>query len=240
MRRVPGRNSSVAGSLAILIALLATSCGSTEGLTPVAYPDPSGVCPAGRTGWKLEVLDRRAERTGSEGVIALIGDSIRKSFPGCRWDAEAGEGAGTVRIELHRFATIPAGDTWDAAAEWTVSALDAAGATLTEFDANEEVSRPNYRGSNNAKESLREAFDRSLRRTLTGLRVVTSAGGHRPRGWTGPGRTWIGFSGTATVSHWARMASNRHSFGPARAPMERFSQPVRPEALCERHLERSL
>jgi hypothetical protein len=121
------------------------------------------------------VLDRRASRESSEGVISLVADSIRRSFPGCRWDAEAGQNAGLIRIEIHRFATRPAGNTWDAAAEWTVTASDTAGATLTEFEADEEVSRPNYRGSNNAKESLREAFDRAIRRTLAGLRVVSSA-----------------------------------------------------------------
>jgi len=156
-----------------VIAVLATACGSGAGLSPVAYPDTAGPCPAGRTGWKLEVLDRRMMRESSEGVVSLIGDSIRRSFPGCRWDAEAGADAGVVRIEVHRFATNPAGNTWDAAAEWTVTASDAAGATLTEFQADEEVSRPNYRGSNNAKESLREVFDRALRRTLAGLRVVS-------------------------------------------------------------------
>jgi hypothetical protein len=114
-------------------------------------------------------------RESSEGVISLVADSIRRSFPGCRWDAEAGQNAGVIRIEIHRFATRLAGNTWDAAAEWTVTASDTAGATLTEFEADEEVSRPDYRGSNNAKESLREAFDRALRRTLAGLRVVSSA-----------------------------------------------------------------
>lgn len=165
--------SSVPSKLALLLALFATACGSTEGLSPVAYPDPAAPCPAGRASWKLEVLDRRVERSGSEGVVALIGDSIRRSFPGCRWDGEAQPDMGVVRIEVHRFATSPSGNTWEAAAEWTVTASDAAGATLTEFQTDEEVSRPNYRGSNNAKESLREVFDRALRRTLAGLRVVS-------------------------------------------------------------------
>lgn len=175
--RVKSPQFRVRNSLALAIALFATACGtSTEGLAPVAYPDPSGVCPVGKTAWKLEVLDRRAQRESSEGVVALIGDSIRRSFPGCRWDADAGADAGVVRIEVHRFSTNPVGNTWDAAAEWTVTASDSAGANLTEFEANEEVSRPNYRGSNNAKESLREVFDRALRRTLTGLRVVSFGG----------------------------------------------------------------
>ena len=179
MKKAPGLERPVRSSLAIALAipLFATACGSsTEGLAPVAYPDPSGVCPVGKTGWKLEVLDRRAERQNSEGVVTLIGESIRRSFPGCRWDGDAGADAGVVRIEVHRFSTNPVENTWDAAAEWTVTASDPAGARLTEFEANEEVSRPNYRGSNNAKESLREVFDRALRRTLAGLRVVTLGG----------------------------------------------------------------
>lgn len=177
------RTNSIVAALAASV-LATAACGSAGGLSPVSYPDPSAPCPAGRTGWKLEVLDRRAERDRSEAVVALIGDSIRRSFPGCRWDADAGADAGTVRVEVHRFATNPAGNTWDAAAGWTVSALDAAGATLTEFETDEEVSRPNYRGSNNAVESLKEVFDRALRRTLAGLRVVSSAGSLRPSGRT--------------------------------------------------------
>jgi hypothetical protein len=193
MKKAPGLERPVPGSLALAIALFATACGSsTEGLAPVAYPDPSGVCPVGKTGWKLEVLDRRAERQNSEGVVTLIGESIRRSFPGCRWDGDAGADAGVVRIEVHRFSTNPVENTWDAAAEWTVTASDPAGARLTEFEANEEVSRPNYRGSNNAKESLREVFDRALRRTLAGLRVVTLGGVRSSPAEDGAARTESG------------------------------------------------
>lgn len=138
------------------------------------------------------MLDRRAERQNSEGVVALIGESIRRSFPGCRWDGDAGADAGVVRIEVHRFSTNPVENTWDAAAEWTVTASDPAGARLTEFEANEEVSRPNYRGSNNAKESLREVFDRALRRTLAGLRVVTLGGVRSSPAEDGAARTGSG------------------------------------------------
>ncbi len=167
MVRVPV--SSRFGVVALL--LLASGCGST-GLTPVTYPDPSVSCPGGLSGWRLEVLDRRARRETTEGVQALVSDSIRKSFPGCRW--ESGEGAGRVLIEIHRFAARQDGNSWEAAAHWSVVASDPSGRTLTEFEANEEVSRPNYRGSNNEKEALREAFDRAMRRTLAGLRSVTS------------------------------------------------------------------
>lgn len=157
------------------VAVLAAACGSTAGLTPVSYPDPTVACPGGRPGWKLDVQDRRARRDGSDDVVALVGESIRRSFPGCRWDAAASGDSGRVLVEIHRFATIQDGNSWEAAAEWTVVASDASGRILTEFDTREEVSRPNYRGSNNAKESLRLAFDQAIRRTLTGLRVLSVA-----------------------------------------------------------------
>ena len=161
--------------LVLALAVVTVGCASTAGLTPVSYPDPSVGCPAGRAGWKLEVQDRRADRESSEGVVGLITESIRRSFPGCRWNAAAPPDSGRVLIEVHRFSTMQEGNAWEAAAEWTVLARDASGRTLTEFETREEVSRPNYRGSNNAKESLRLVFDSAIRRTLTGLRVLTVA-----------------------------------------------------------------
>jgi hypothetical protein len=171
--RVRSRNKAGGGAVAILMALT-VACSSSGGLVPVSYPDPGMPCPAGRTGWRLEVLDRRAQRDGSEGVVSLLEESIRRSFPGCGWDGEAGGNPGQITIEVHRFTSLAEGNTWDATAEWTVVARDAGGRVMTEFDAREEVSRPNYRGANNARESLREAFDRAIRKTLTGLRVVSS------------------------------------------------------------------
>jgi hypothetical protein len=178
MSKVQSR--SVSGLIAL--AVLATACGST-GLAPVAYPDPTVPCLAGLRSWTLEVLDRRVRRESSDGLQSLVSQSVRRSFPGCQWDSP-GEGSGRVQIEVHRFAANPEGNTWEAAADWTVVASDASGRTLTEFEANEEVSRPNYRGSNNAKEALREAFDRAMRRTLAGLRAVTSAESSRLSGRT--------------------------------------------------------
>jgi hypothetical protein len=173
----------------LALAFLTTACAaSTGGLVPVSYPDSNVACPAGRPGWKLEVVDRRARREGSEDVVALVGESIRRSFPGCRWDAAAPGDSGRVLIEIHRFATIQEGNIWEAAAEWTVVASDSSGRTLTEFETREEVSRPNYRGSNNARESLRLAFDSAIRRTLTGLRVLSVAVSLSPSGDDGPHR----------------------------------------------------
>ena len=178
------KNRSVFGVVALI--LLATGCGST-GLTPATYPDPSVPCPAGLRSWKLEVLDRRARRESTEGVQSLVSESIRQSFPGCQWDSAGGVESGRVQIEIHRFVASQDGNTWEAAAQWSVVASDGSGRTLTEFEANEEVSRPNYRGSNNAREALREAFDRAMKRTLAGLRAVTSVTIFRPPGRTLPG-----------------------------------------------------
>lgn len=233
MKRVPGPGCRVpVRGFALLAALAATACGSAGGLSPVAYPDPAAPCPAGRTGWKLEVLDRRATRERSEAVVSLIGDSIRRSFPGCKWDSDAGPEAGVLQIEVHRFATKLAENAWDAAAEWTVTASDAAGATLTQFDANEEATRPDYRGLNNEKESLREVFDRALRRTLAGLRVVSSAGTGRP-----PGRTGVSDSESGKDPGTSANSLNPRGFGYLTGcasrlrSVERFSHPFLPEVL---------
>ena len=80
---------------------------------------------------------------------------------------------------------------------------DAGGRTLTEFQANEEVSRPNYRGSDNEKESLSEAYQKALERTVKGLtalpangairlpaRTLESSRGPRPRGPPKPQVLW--------------------------------------------------
>ena len=230
MARVPV--NSLFGVIAL--ALLASGCGSTgstgsAGLKPVTYPDPSVPCPGGLSDWKLEVLDRRAHRDSSEGVQALVSESIRKSFPGCRWDSD--EGAGRLLIEIHRFAAIQDGNSWEAAADWSVVASDSSGRTLTEFEATEEVSRPNYRGSNNEKEALRQAFDQAMRRTLAGLRSVTSAAVRRR-----PGRTEAERSHFVTVPGPA-LTPSPLSTSTVRFPasqstgLERFSHSRTPEVL---------
>jgi hypothetical protein len=227
MVRVPGRPLF---GVVVALTLVASGCGST-GLTPVTYPDPSVPCPAGLHGWKLEVLDRRARRVSSEGVQALVGQSIRQSFPGCEWDSAAVEGAGRVQIEIHLFGASQDGNTWEAAADWSVHASDPSGRTLTEFEANEEVSRPNYRGSNNEKEALREAFDRAMRRTLAGLRAVTSAVVFRLPRRTMPQRASVGRPKSGAASPSPRSTSGPGSRGAAANGLERFSHPPGPEVL---------
>lgn len=162
------------------IAWLAAACGPPS-VRPANYADPEVPCPGGRPDWDLQVLDRRADREGEEKVVAAIRDGIQKSFPGCHWTADGKPGRASITIEVHRFASRLEEGSWEAAADWTASVRDAGGRTLTEFEANEEVSRPNYRGSNNEKESLSEAFHRALERTVKGLKGVSAIGAIRPR-----------------------------------------------------------
>jgi hypothetical protein len=225
MNRSPVR--FLAGVVAVVLA--AAGCGSTAGLTPVTYPDPSVSCPGALRSWKLEVLDRRARREGSEGVQALLTNSIRQSFPGCQWDG-AGD-AGRVQIEVHRFAAVQDGNSWEAAADWSVVVNDPSGRTLTEFEASEEVSRPNYRGSNNEKEALREAFDRAMRKTLAGLRSVTSVAELRPPVRTGVVRAEAARTGGLFVSSTFFGTSEIGSAVLLSTGLERFSQPRRSEVL---------
>ncbi len=224
--------SRVQSSAAALIALavLAAACGST-GLTPAAYPDSTVPCPAGFGVWTLEVLDRRARREGSEGVQSLVSESVRRSFPGCRWDAAGGEKAARVVIEIHRFISEPEGNTWEAAADWSVVVSDPSGRTLSEFEADEEVSRPNYRGSNNARESLREAFDRAMRKTLAGLRSVSAAGSACLPGVTLPRGSQAAQIVAIFSSAWNRRTSVPVIRKAPRARLERFSHPEPAEVL---------
>ena len=105
--------------------------------------------------------------------MGLLRESLTRSFPGCQWASPTRRDAPTITIEIHRFAADFDGTIYDAAAEWTVSARDPTGRTLTEFQADASVSRPNYRGSDNEKEALRETFEKAVNRTLAGLRNLS-------------------------------------------------------------------
>lgn len=153
------------------LLLLAVSCGPPA-VKPVSSPDPESTCPGGAARWGLDLADLRAERSDSTTVLASIRDSLSRSFPSCRWE----RGAGVIRVEVHRFHVTFDGELWNAAVDWTVLVTDPAGRTLTQFDATQEVARPNYRGVNNEKAALQEAFDQALQRTLAGLRSVRSMG----------------------------------------------------------------
>ena len=118
--------------------------------------------------WGLQIADQRAERNAEERMSGSVRDGIQKSFPGCRWGTTDPD-AGTIAIEVHRFASHLDAGYWEAAVEWTVTARDVSGHTITEFEVNEEVTRPNYQGSDNEKESLSEAFGKAIERTSKGL-----------------------------------------------------------------------
>jgi hypothetical protein len=157
------------------LLLSALSCGPTGpgGLKPITAPDAEVPCPGGRTTWKLEVLDRRAERRESDKVTALVANSIRRSFPACRWDTAPAD-APTITIELNTFSAkySYSESMWDAAAAWTVSARDASGRSLREFECEATASRPNYSSSNNEKLILNQVFEAALKRALAGLRTI--------------------------------------------------------------------
>lgn len=164
--------------IAFVLAALAASCGPAT-VRPSSYSDPATPCPGGQARWNLEILDQRAERVGAEQMTTAIRNGIQSSFTGCQWSASPQAGVGTISIEVHRFASVRDAESWEAAVEWSVRATSAAGRTLTEFEANEEVSRLNYRGSDNEKESLTQAFQASLERTIKGLRALPSVTGSR-------------------------------------------------------------
>ncbi len=60
-----------------------------------------------------------------------------------------------------------------------MTATNASGNTLTEFEANEEESRPAYSGAD--EEALNEAFRKALQRTVKGLAAMQPLGSIRPR-----------------------------------------------------------
>jgi hypothetical protein len=186
---------------AACVAILASACGPPS-VRPATYGDPSVSCPGGRGAWNLDVVDQRADREAWDKVVAAIRDGVQKSFPVCRWTPGPGKGIETVTIEVHRFAShLEEMSSWEAAVEWTVRAENAEGRTLTEFQANEEISRPNYRGSDNEKESLTEAYQKALQRTVKGLAALPAIGAIRL-----PARTPVdhGTAGAAPISEAAK------------------------------------
>jgi hypothetical protein len=161
--------------LVLVSACAVAACGPPS-VRPLSFPDPSVPCPAGLVSWKLEVLDRRAGAEGAEKMIAAIRDGIEKSFPGCRWSGN--DGASTITITVHRFEVEEHDRYEDAGAEWTVNASSAGGSTMTEFDANEEDTRPAYSGADT--EALNEVFRKALDRTVKGLAAMPRSGSMRP------------------------------------------------------------
>ena len=167
-------------SAAVLAAALAaaTGCGPAT-VRPTSSPDPDVGCPAGRVSWRLQITDQRVVHEAEPRMVGAIRDAVQKSFPGCRWNSTDAD-SDTISIEVHRFGSHLDAGEWEAAAEWTVTAQNASGATLTQFEVNEEVSRPNYQGSDNEKESISEAFRKAIERTAKGLSSISVSGLRRP------------------------------------------------------------
>jgi hypothetical protein len=164
----------------LALALLAAGCG-TATTRPVAFPSADVPCPGGRLSWDLQILDQRADRESTERAVGAIRNAIRKSFPGCQWTESGKPGTDAIAIEIHRLASVQvSGGSWEAAAEWSVTVRDAAGSIVTEFAANEEVFRPNYRGSDNEEESLNLVFRQAIERTVKGLSAIRSLSAARP------------------------------------------------------------
>ncbi|HEY6147145.1 MAG TPA: hypothetical protein VIZ69_05585, partial [Thermoanaerobaculia bacterium] len=145
----------------------------TVTVAPVVAKDPEIACPGGATSWRLAIADQRADRRDTEKVVRAIRESIARSLPGCQWVEGA---APEISIEIHRFDVRQQEGTWEAQVELTVIARDRGGRTLTEFQADASIARPEYRGLDNEKLALQEALADAMRRALTGLRAVSNAG----------------------------------------------------------------
>ena len=180
---------SRAAALLLVLSSLLLGCSAAATVRPAAFPDVDVACPGGLKTWNLKVADRRPRKEASEKVVAAVRDSIRQSFPGCRWVSE--EGTPVIEIEIHTLDVEKQGDVWDATASWSVTASTALGSSLISFEAEETVSRPNYIGVDNEKEALTQAYRAAMERTVKGLRTVRSSEA-RPRGGTRD--TWRGQS----------------------------------------------
>jgi hypothetical protein len=187
----------------LLSAGLALRCGPVT-VRPASSPDPDVACPGGRLTWGIQIEDQRAKRDAQERMTGSVRDGVQKSFPGCRWGTTDAD-SGTIGIEVHRFASHLDSGYWEAAVEWTVTARDVSGHILTQFEVNEEVTRPNYQGSDNEKESLSEAFGKAIERTSKGLSVMSISGNIRHP------------EGTATDEILAAATSRRGASTPATA-----------------------
>ncbi len=156
----------------ILIPML-SAAGCTVTVAPVVAKDPEIACPGGANSWRLTIADQRADRRDSEKVVRAIRESIARSLPGCQW---VGTDAPEISIEVHRFDVRQQEGTWEAKVELGVVARDRGGRTLTEFQADSSIARPDYRGLDNEKLALQEALNEAMRRALAGLRAVSNAG----------------------------------------------------------------
>ena len=213
---------------ALLAAGLCAGCGPVT-VRPASFSDPDVACPGGRVTWGVQIQDQRAERKAEERMSGSVRDAIQKSFPGCRWGISDPE-AGTIAIEVHRFASHLDAGYWEAAVEWTVTARDVSGHTITEFEVNEEVTRPNYQGSDNEKESLSEAFGKAVERTSKGLSAMSVSENIRHREKTAIAAS-AAPSSPAAASSTSSQPTASDTRANSRARLERISQPGTSEDL---------
>ena len=215
----------------LLAAGLCAGCGPVT-VRPSSYTDPDVACPGGRVTWGIQIQDQRAERQAEERMSGSVRDAIQKSFPGCRWGISDPE-AGTIAIEVHRFASRLDAGFWEAAVEWTVTARDVSGHTITEFEVNEEVTRPNYQGSDNEKESLSEAFGKAIERTSKGLSAmsITENIRHREETPTAAGGAASGAAPAPSTSTESTASAARAALADSPNTLERISQLERSEVL---------
>ena len=171
-------NRREAGLLVLLVCVILglAACGPAP-IQPISFPDPDVSCPAGLISWKLDVVDSRAEPEASEKMIGRIREGVQGSFAGCKWVRDATD-VPTITITVYRLGVSEYNRYQEAAAEWHVSATNPSGSTLTEFDANEEESRPAYSGAD--AEALNEAYRKALQRTIKGLAAMQRLGSARP------------------------------------------------------------
>jgi hypothetical protein len=164
--------SRLAVRVAPLGVLLAALAACSVHMAPVVAADPTAPCPGGSAEWRLEITDQRADKKSVSDAATPIRDSIVRSLPGCRW---TNEGAPTITIEVHTL-KVALEDYWEAAVEWDVIVRDRQGRTVTQFEADSRVSRPNYRGVDNEKAAVQQALNEAMQRTLAGLRSVSIPG----------------------------------------------------------------
>ena len=112
-------------------------------------------------------------------MTAAIRNGIQKSFPGCQWSASPQAGAGTISIEVHRFASVHDGEVLGGRRRVVGPRHQRRGPHADRVRGQRGSVAPNYRGSDNEKESLTQAFQASLERTIKGLRALPSLSGSR-------------------------------------------------------------
>jgi hypothetical protein len=155
------------------VLCLSLGCTATAGVKPVVSHSSETPCPAGRITWNLQISDQRATLEDSAHVVDLVRKSLSGSLPDCRWTSAPQPDAGTITIEIHRFAATSDQGVWDAGVEWGTWVRDAAGRTLTEFEATGEESRPSYRGEDSERVAIQRALEKAMGATLNGLRSLS-------------------------------------------------------------------